>query len=766
MRSLTTLLAALGWWEAAEAELTGGGGGETGGDYSGEALTALPQRLQACVDDAAAASAAAQHCNGPFVCPIPAGTHAAVATLTLPGFPIGCPLHLVGTADSAGNLPTLSGFSAVANTTAWAPRCVDPASSTARPCAASPVLGARVRVPRRFPQLLQLMEQRADTGRPLRQLHNSRWPNVPPATERNPFPLLNYTGAWRNVSNNSVAGSIVSDELKGTAVNWTGGVVMAVFKTQYTFTRPITGFHAASGTTEYPAPQGPGEGAGELWGRFWLSGKLGALDSPGEFHFEADQSSPSSSAGDDTLEGMLYVYPLPDSPAGPPQLLAKGVSFAAESAVAPRYVPGKPWHRHLPVANVHLEGLNFAGATVSLSPCENCSITNCRFNYPSFQPDIPEVYGVANYTRVSGDNSIVRNVSHSNTPHPIHFSGTNVTVDNVLIENQGWYGTLQYQAMSLRTVDSTVSNVEIRYTGNVGLEHNLWLYDAEHVYKTNASRMTVTGAYIHHGCILAEDCALLYTGNIYLNGSTWGKSILHDSGQMCLRFDDHARNGTVDSVLLFNCGTGDVPWTPVPWSPATGHADGGLFKGDFHRLRRITAYNAPMNSLALGSVCSASVRCNNNTVVENCAAEHIGTCFNRGTAQWASVGNVEGKPASTWRLRNAPSSSTAPIDWDPRPEEGSVLCGAGANGADVGAFACSDSPRLNWRPGCTLVGCTRWRDEHATYEPPITRLVTDDESVALSAPLLSSVFVSLYGPCLNFSWADWYCPGCKSLETM
>ena len=690
---------------------SGGGSTPGGGDGSRGVLPSL----QACVD--AAASAATQHCSGPFICPVPAGTHAVTAALTLPGFPVGCPLRLVGTADSAGNPPTLSGFSAVANTTAWAPRCVDPATSTARPCAASPVLGARVRVPRRFPQLLQLMEQRADdTARPLRQLHNSRWPDVPPATELDPFPLLSYSGAWRNVSNNhSVAGSIVSDELKGAAVDWTGGLLMAVFKTQYTFTRPVTGFHATSGVVSYSAPPGPGEGGGELWGRFWLSGKLGALDSPGEFHFEADDSSrrppssDSSAAGGDSIEGMLYVFPLPDAPAGPPRLLAKGVSFAAESAVAPRYVPGKPWHRHLPVANIHLEGLNFAGATVSLSPCENCSITNSAFDYPSFQPDIPDTYGVANYTRVSGDNSIVRNVSHTNTPHPIHLYGSNVTVDNVLIENQGWYGTLRYQAMSLRTVDSVVSNVEIRHTGNVGLEHSLWKYDAEHVYQTNASRMRVTGAYIHHGCILAEDCALLYSGDVYLNGTTWDKSVLHDSGQMCLRFDDRARNGTVDSVLLFNCGTGDVPWTPVPWSPTTGHADGGLFKGDYHTIRRITAFASPANSLALGSVCSASVRCNNNTVVESCAAERIGTTFNRGTAQWKSAGNVVGESVSSWRLRSAPSSSVAPRDWDPRPEQGSSLCGAGVNGADVGAFACSDLPRLNWRPGCTLPGCTLWR---------------------------------------------------------
>lgn len=181
--------------------------------------------------------------------------------------------------------------------------------------------------------------------------------------------------------------------------------------------------------------------------------------------------------------------------------------------------------------------------------------------------------------------------------------------------------------------------------------------------------------------------------------------------QMCLRLDDHARNCTVDRILLYNCGTGDVPWTPTPWDPSSGHADGGLFKGDFHRLRRITAFKAPAHSLALAATCSESTRCNHETSVENCAAENIGTSFDRGVPGWKAVANVEGKPESAWRLRNTPCSNTAPAEWDPRPEQGSVLCGVGADGSDAGAFACSDAPRENWRPGCTLPGCTQWTSD-------------------------------------------------------
>ena len=371
--------------------------------------------------------------------------------------------------------------------------------------------------------------------------------------------------------------------------------------------------------------------------------------------------------------------------------------------------------------------MRFLGVTISLDGCDNCSVTACDFVYPSFEPTIPEMSGQkpqvdANYTRLSGDNLRVRGVHVSHTPHPLHLYGRNVSVENLLVEDQGWYGTLQYPAVNMRTVESTVSNVEIRHVGNVGLQHSLWKWDAEHVFMQNASRMTVKGAYIHHGCILAEDCALLYTGNIYTNGTSWSYSFLHDSGQMCMRFDDHAVNGSVNHVVVFNCGQGEVPWTPVPWGSAggsSGHGVGGLFKGDYHTLAHITAYDTAMNSLSLAGACSAGTSCNNHTVVEATVASQLGTAFGRGVAGWESRDNVIGEPLTAWGLRLLPSDKTPPQHWDPRPQPGSKLCkssggtginrsSADAESVGVGAFACSDDPALNWRPGCTLDGCTQW----------------------------------------------------------
>ena len=60
-------------------------------------------------------------------------------------------------------------------------------------------------MPRNFTAFSQLLAD-AEPGR--QQLHLARWPNVPTPSAEKPFPLLSYTGAWRNVSNGSTAGCV------------------------------------------------------------------------------------------------------------------------------------------------------------------------------------------------------------------------------------------------------------------------------------------------------------------------------------------------------------------------------------------------------------------------------------------------------------------------------------------------------------------------------------------------------------------------------
>jgi hypothetical protein len=283
------------------------------------------------------------------------------------------------------------------------------------------------------------------------------------------FPLLSYVGAWRNVSNGSVPGAIVSDDLADPDpnstvdwVDWTGGTITAVFKTQYTFTRPIVGFERATGTIKYaPVPQGPGEGS-RLWGRFWLSGVASALDAPGEWHFVPEPmalAAPSSADGPSELanvtRGKLYYYPLgrgteaggskaaetedagtareevPSHAA--PLLLAKGLDYAIVSVG----IKGTKFN----TANVRLEDFDMQGATVHMDECDNCSATNIAVDFPSFQAEIPEMGAVkgqkAVYTLFAGNGIEVRNMSIRHTPEiGLFVLGRGALIDNVLIEDQ------------------------------------------------------------------------------------------------------------------------------------------------------------------------------------------------------------------------------------------------------------------------------------------------------------------------------------------
>ena len=73
----------------------------------------------------------------------------------------------------------------------------------------------------------------------------------------------------------------------------------------------------------------------------------------------------------------------------------------------------------------------------------------------------------------------------------------------------------------------------------MALQHTLYDYDAlpapAGLGTAYFAQVTVDRAYVHHGCILAEDCALLYAGGASSNGTVWRRSVLHDSGMMCAR---------------------------------------------------------------------------------------------------------------------------------------------------------------------------------------------------------------------------------------
>ena len=146
-----------------------------------------------------------------------------------------------------------------------------------------------------------------------------------------------------------------------------------------TWTRTISNFSAEHGVFEYPHDL-PGlagydsdkyPAMAHIWNgcnkakcnQYFLSGKLAALDSPGEwFH--------------DHGAATLYFYPPKAcrAPAGAVEVKARDLAFSA-----PTQVQG-----------VGLSGMVLKGATVAFHNCTYCAFTNLAFEFATYSREVVE----------------------------------------------------------------------------------------------------------------------------------------------------------------------------------------------------------------------------------------------------------------------------------------------------------------------------------------------------------------------------------------
>ena len=136
----------------------------------------------------------------------------------------------------------------------------------------------RTQVDREFEQLFSDGEM----------LVEARWPN-----RSFPYQLWNRD-RWATADAGSRYGKMVDADLAATGIDWTGGLaVLNVAHQFFTWTRPIVRHAAGSDTFEYPQDlAGITRYASETrpWedDRYYLVGKLEALDAPGEWHLNRE----------------------------------------------------------------------------------------------------------------------------------------------------------------------------------------------------------------------------------------------------------------------------------------------------------------------------------------------------------------------------------------------------------------------------------------------------------------------------------------------
>ena len=599
-------------------------------------------------------------------------------------------------------------------------------------------------------------------------LHEARWPNVGAN-----FPLSQLAPKhWQNTTTGSRYGTVIApalaagsrDASTGANFSWDGArATLNVAHQFYTWTRAVANHSAGSGSFQY-AKDLPSianyASQTKPWehNMFFLSGKLQALDAPGEFFWDPDGSDGSDgsdgdggSGGSGGGGGTLYLWPPAGAGDDPSkarvEYKARPYALSATSTSVTN--------------NIHLEGLHFEGATFHLPNCNNCRVSNVQLLYPTYDADIPELYapakkGTTASTLLSGAGSSLTNITllYSNN-HGLGVGGTNTTVDNALIAYTDWLGTLTYVPLSLMGNGHSATRCTVAFFGNAGITSGIPNTPANDTQPSKlppplpqpmrGRRAEVAHCHIHHGGMVGLDTAALYSGGWHTAGLDWHHNWIHEHREKCVRCDDQSANATVHHNVVFNCGQGDV-------GGDQRHSGYGLImKGDGHTMYANTFFDAAHSEMCLPS-CPEPLKAfrkqypllsnqNNRTIVLNSVARVVEgkPCSCRGN--WtgppggAQHGIVKNNTLAQLKLAD-------PGGFDFRPAKGSPLIGAGvpyppftppgSAAFDAGAYQHDDAKP--WMAGCTHSSLCQYSALMLSHSPP--------SASTTSAPLATSASAS------------------------
>ncbi|MGD8239354.1 MAG: right-handed parallel beta-helix repeat-containing protein [Armatimonadota bacterium] len=373
----------------------------------------------------------------------------------------------------------------------------------------------------------------------------ARWPNMR-------FAQLFDRSKWATAGVGSRYGKMVDPELAETGVDWTGALAtLNVAHQFFTWTRPVARHTRGSDTFEYSKDLvGITHYADKTrqWedDRYYLSGKLEALDSPGEWFLDPQTHT-------------LYLWTLEgDSPASHTvEAKVRDLAFDVSDA-----------------DHVELHGFHFFAATYRFRNCDHCVVDNCHLLFPTYvrhTDERPTAPRRVVSTLMSGAGNTVRNCSlgYSSTTG-LEMAGPNSTIENCLVHDCCWNGSLRYVAIATHRGEqkqedgySAVRGCTVYNTGNASVNYRAQQYIIEqnHAYS---------------GGLLCKDVALVYTGQPSIAGSIVRYNWVHGCrtegrGGLGIRGDDQTRSLTVHHNVVWDCGR-----------------DGIIVKGDHNKVHNNT----------------------------------------------------------------------------------------------------------------------------------------------------------------------------------
>jgi hypothetical protein len=381
----------------------------------------------------------------------------------------------------------------------------------------------------------------------------ARWPNMR-------FEDLWERSCWANSGTGSAYEKMVDPELAKTDIDWTGAIATLNVAHQFhTWTRTVSKHRKGSDTFEYIGNMGKLSGTIGKPGHwrddyYYLSGKLEALDIPTEWFYDREAKA-------------LYLW----APAG--------------KSPASHTVEVKARDRAFEVNNlneIHLIGFHFLACTFQFENTVHSLVDDCHLLFPTYARELSDSRhaGATPVTGMSGSHNTIRNCSLGYTPLAgLVMTGSYNTLENNLVHDVCWNGSLRYPAISMRAGDRP-SN-----------EWNPTIIKGNTVYNVGSAGIGLRGQaytveynYVHHAGLMSHDVAAIYTSGPDIAGSIVCYNWVHnchpeiENGKnigLGIRSDDQCRNMSVHHNVVWDIGL-----------------DGIVMKGEYHKIYNNTTLHS------------------------------------------------------------------------------------------------------------------------------------------------------------------------------
>jgi hypothetical protein len=356
----------------------------------------------------------------------------------------------------------------------------------------------------------------------------ARWPNAQ-------FDQILERDRWAATDVGSRYGKIIDAELAKTGIDWTGALATLNVAHQFFSWTRIVSKHAANseqftydknlpGITHFADKTEPWEDD-----RYYLSGKLEALDVPTEWYLNTE-----------TRELYLWSPDGKSPAANQVEYKVRDYAFFAEG-----------------LEFIEIAGFHLFVATVNLLDCNSSVVEGCHMQFATYAREISEknVPGKPTVmTLVTGRNNTIRNCSlaYSNN-QGLRVLGSNNRIENNIVHDICWSGNLSYTAIYAGSDGednaeggSLIRRNTVFRTGNAGIQFNGMpnvVAEYNHVYSGG------------HAC---KDVALLYTQRPDIAGSIIRYNWVHgcDAPHIALgiRGDDQTRGLTIHNNVVWDIG--------------------------------------------------------------------------------------------------------------------------------------------------------------------------------------------------------------------